>query len=417
MRDRDLYARILGIEEPWSVVDVMLDQPNKKVEVFLEHEGKTACPECGEDCGRYDSRERRWRHLDTCQFQTILIAKVPRIDCPTHGVRQVRVPWAEEGSQFTAMFECLVIDWLRESNTAAVARVMGLSWDEVHGIMSRAAARGLERRKLTLPTGLGVDETSFQKRHEYVTVVCDRCEGKVLHVADGRSTEALSGFYRQFTQAELACIDTISMDMCQQYIQATHACVPAAEEKIAFDRYHVAQHLGDAVDSVRREENKKLLLEGDERLKGSKYVWLQNPANMSETTSRSLDALKGTVLRTARAWAIKEAAASLWDFSSWSRAKKAWLRWYGWAIRSRLAPVKKVARMVKRHLVGILNAVVTGATNAMAEGGINSSIQRIKYNARGYRNRDNFRAAIYFHLGGLDLYPRPGGSRLAHTTS
>jgi len=130
----------------------------------------------------------------------------------------------------------------------------------------------------------------------------------------------------------------------------------------------------------------------------------------SRHNSRSLDALKGTILKTARAWAIKETAAELWDFTSWSRAKRAWLRWYGWAIRSRLEPVKKVARMVKSHLVGILNAVVTGITNAMAEGGINSAIQRIKYNARGYRNRANFRTAIYFHLGGLDLYPRPAAA-------
>lgn len=418
MRDRDLYASILGIETPWSVVDVKLDQAGKKVEVFLDHTAKRAsCPECGVDCGRYDHRERRWRHLDTCQFQTILIAQMPRIECPTHGIRQIRAPWAEPGSQFTSMFEALVIDWLQESNVAAVAGLMNLSWDEVHGIMKRAVARGLERRKLSLPSGLGVDETSFQKRHEYVTVVCDRAEGTVLHVADGRSKDALSTFYRQFSREELDAIDTISMDMAQCYIRATHECVPLAEEKIVFDKFHVAQHLGDAVDRVRRDENKKLLLEGDERLKGTKYLWLQNPTNMTENKTQALDALKETVLRTARAWAIKESAMQLWAFGDWERARKAWMRWYGWAIRSRLEPIKKVARMVKGHLVGILNAVVTGVTNAMSEGGINAAIQRIKYNARGYRNRDNFRTAIYFYLGGLDLYPRPIASPSAHTIS
>jgi len=414
MRDRDLYARILGILAPWSVADVKLDQAAKQVEVFLWHDGNLLCPECGKACGGYDSRERRWRHLDTCQFQTILVAKVPRVDCPTHGVRQIRVPWAEEGSQFTAMFEALAIDWLRESNTAAVARLLGLSWDEVHGIMHRAVERGLARRELRLPTGIGVDETSFQKRHEYVTVVCDRSEGTVLHVADGRSKQALSNFYRQFSAESLAALDTISMDMAKPYIQATRDCVPAADEKIAFDKFHVAQHLGEAVDKVRREENKALVLAGDDRLKGSKYLWLQNPNFMSQDRRKCLDSLKSTVLRTARAWAIKEAAMELWDYANWGRAQTAWLRWYGWAIRSRLEPVKKVARMVKTHLGGILNAVVSGVTNAMTEGGINSAIQRIKFNARGYRNRANFRTAIFFHLGGLDLYPRPS---LTHTTS
>ena len=378
MRDRDLYATILSISKPWAVADVKLHPEKKVVEVFLEHAGRGHCPECGEECAGYDWRERRWRHLDTCQFETVLVAKVPRVDCPTHGVKQIRVPWAEEGSQFTAMFESLVIDWLKESNCAAVARLMGLSWDTVQGIMSRAVARGLERRALSLPTGIGVDETSFQKRHEYVTVVCDRARGTVLYVADGRTKAALSGFYEQFSTEELAAIDTIAMDMAKPYILATKACVPQAEDKIAFDKFHIAQHLGVAVDKVRRQENKALLEVGDGSLKGTKFVWLKNPHKLSLAHRQTLRSLKDSALRTARAWAIKEAAAGLWNYRSWAGAEKGWLRWYSWAIRSRLEPVKQVARMVKAHLSGILNAVVTGVTNAMAEGGINSAIQRIK---------------------------------------
>jgi len=401
MRDRDLYARILGIEEPWSVKDVRLEQAARRVEIVLEHAGKAACPVCEASCSRYDSRERRWRHLDTCQFQTIVVAKVPRIDCPAHGVRQVHVPWAEEGSQFTAMFECLVIDWLGESNTAAVARLMGLTWDEAQGIMNRAVQ----------------DETSFQKRHEYVTVVCNTSDGSVLHVADGRSEGALTAFYRQFSSEELAGVDTVAMDMAAPYIKATRECVPDAEEKIVFDKYHVAKHLGDTVDKVRRQEQKSLLEDGDDRLTGTKYAWLQRPANMSASTRRTLRSLKDTVLQTARAWALKEAAMKLWGYTDWSKAKAMWLRWYAWAIRSRLEPMKASARMVKNHLNGILNAVVSGITNAMSEGGVNSAIQRIKYNARGYRNRENFRNAIYFHLGNLDLHPRLHGSPWTHTIS
>jgi transposase len=405
MRDRDLYAGILGIQAPWTVVDVKLDQPGKKVEVFLECEAKKGpCPECGEDCGRYDSRERRWRHLDTCQFQTILIAQVPRIDCPTHGVRQTKVPWAEPGSQFTAMFEALAIDWLKETSISAVGRMMGLTWDEVDGIMVRAVRRGLARRKEYLPVSLGVDETSFQRRHEYVTVVSDRTGKRVVHVADGRGGEVLSEFYARFTPEDLAAIDTVAMDMWQPYIEATRKAVPEADEKIAFDKFHVAQHLGDAVDKVRREEHRQLNKAGEDTLKGTKYLWLQNPDHMSPRQLAAFDAIKTGNLRTARAWALKETAMQLWRFASWNRAERAWKRWYGWAIRSRLEPMKQVARMVKTHLAGILNAVVSGATNAQAEG-INAVIQWLKYTARGYRNRERFRNAIYFHLGGLDLYP------------
>jgi transposase len=163
--------------------------------VYLIHsELEPPCPECGAAKRRYDSRSRRWRHLDTCQFQTILVAEVPRVECAEHGVRQVRVPWGEPGSRFTALFEALVIDWLREASVAGVARHLGLSWTAVAGIMKRAVERGLARREPRLPAHLGVDETSFQKRHEYVTVVLDRVgEGAVVHVADGRGREALDG--------------------------------------------------------------------------------------------------------------------------------------------------------------------------------------------------------------------------------
>src|SRR5205085_4425672 len=131
-------------------------------------------------------RERRWRHLDTCQYRTILVAQVPRVECAEHGVKTVRAPWSEPGSPFTALFEALVIDWLRAvASTRRVAKQLGLTWDQVDGVMQRAAARGLERRKLEAPRHVGVDETSFQKRHEYVTVVAETERGVVHHVADG----------------------------------------------------------------------------------------------------------------------------------------------------------------------------------------------------------------------------------------
>src|SRR5260370_3114063 len=141
---------------------------------MIRVEGSSAalvCRECGARCPGDDSDERRWRHLDTCQYRTILIAKVARVRCEEHGVRQVRVPWSEERSRFTALFEALVIDWLQASESiAAVAKGMRLSWEEVAGIRSRAVARGLERRGRTkLPSNVGVDETSLPPGHEYTT--------------------------------------------------------------------------------------------------------------------------------------------------------------------------------------------------------------------------------------------------------
>ncbi len=164
----------MGVESPWRVTEVDLALDEGEVLVHLVNgEKRPPCPECGKPCSDYDTRSRRWRHLDTCQYRTVLLAQVPRIECPDHGVLQVRVPWSEPGSRFTALFEALVIDWLQEASVSAVARLVGLDWGEVDRIMARSVARGLALRERKLPQRLGVDETSFQKRHEYVTVVCD----------------------------------------------------------------------------------------------------------------------------------------------------------------------------------------------------------------------------------------------------
>ena len=166
MRDVDLYTQILGIQAPWQVTDVEVDMPQGQVTVHVEREAgaKLCCPTCGQPAPGYDSRRRCWRHLDTCQYKTIPEADVPRVKCPEHGVVTTSVPWAEPNSGFTAMFEALVIDWLKEASTSAVARLMGLSWNAIDGIMQRAVKRGLERREKTCARHLGVDETAFRKR-------------------------------------------------------------------------------------------------------------------------------------------------------------------------------------------------------------------------------------------------------------
>ncbi len=362
------------------------------------------CPECGQGCRRYDRRERRWRHLDTCQYRTVLVAEIPRVECPEHGVHQVQVPWADSGSRFTALFEALVIDWLQEANVSAVARRLRLSWDQVWGVLERAVARGLRRRKLEVSSSLGVDETSFRRRHDYVTVVIDQVKPRVLHVGDGRGLDSLAGFYEQLTPEQLASIESVAMDFWVPYISATKRWLPDAERKIAFDKFHVAMHLSQAVDRVRRREHGALRRQGDQRLKGTRYLWLENPRTMSGARRESFAALRRASLKTARAWALKELASHLWSYRRRGWARRAWNRWYASAIRSRLEPVKRVARNVKRYLEGIVNAVVMGVTNARIEA-VNTHIQWIKFSARGFRNRDRFRAAIYFRLGGLDLYP------------
>ena len=404
MHDRELYRQILGIQAPWEVSDVEVDLPGTGVTVHIRHSGEgLVCPECSSRCPGYDTRTRKWRHLDTCQYKTWLVAEVPRVKCPEHGVHQVPVPWAEGNSRLTALFEALVIDWLKVATISEVAKRLDLGWSAVAGVQERAVRRGLARREQAFPEAIGIDETSFQRRHEYVTVIS--AGDRVLHVADGRGREVLDTWYSAQPAEMLAGLKTVAMDMWPAYIRSTAAHVPDAWTKIAFDKFHVAKHLGDAVDRVRRAEHKALQATlGDSPLTKTRYLWLQHPDRMTDKAWEHFTGLKSANLKTARAWAIKTHAMCLWDYKTRGWARRGWQEWYNWAIRSRLEPIKKVARMIKNHLDGIVTAVVTGATNARAEG-FNTMIQKLKRDARGFRNRDRFRAAIYFHLGGLDLYP------------
>ena len=411
MRDRELYARILGISAPWHVSDVVLDLPNGKVEVIVEHRGEARCPQCGKSCPGYDTRRRHWRHLDTCQLQTYLVADVPRVECAGHGVVQVATPWSDPGSRFTSLLEAVVIDWLKEASFSAVSRRLDLTWDEVDGIMARAVRRGLARRDDEAPKRIGLDETSFQKRHEYVTVVTDLDRRRVLAVLDGRTKEAVDAHFASVPASFRASVEVVAMDMWRPYMDAAARWLPSA--RVCFDRFHVARHLGDAVNTVRKEEHRRLRSEGDRTLVGTKYLWLESPSRMTPERHTLLSRLKDACRRTGRAWALKEMASRLWGYRSLAWARKAWQAWVGLAARSRLEPMVRAARMVRNHLAGILNAVVLRATNAVAES-MNARIQRIKRMACGYRNRERFRNAILFHLGGLDLYPAAAS---AHTSS
>jgi len=293
---------------------------------------------------------------------------------------------------------------MKEASLLAVHRLLRISWDEAAGIQERAVRRGLERRETVSPKRIGVDETSFQKRHEYVTVVSNQQSGDVLYVADDRGHTSLDDFYLGLNKTQLADIESVCMDMWAPYISSTQKYVPDAEEKIAFDKFHVAKHLGDAVDRVRRSEHKELVERGCDDLNGTRYLWLRKSENLSPHRWEDLNALRQRTLKTAEAWAVKEMVMSLWGYKTRGWARKAWERCLHWAKLTGLAPVVTVARMLERHLQGILNAIVLRATNGLAEG-INSRIQWIKKMACGFRNRERFRRAIFFHLGGLDLYP------------
>lgn len=407
MQDRELYRRILGIEAPWFVDRVELKLAEGEIHVYLEHHDQRdwPCPECGTACRLYDHQpERQWRHLDTCQYETILHGRPPRTECEEHGVRVVKLPWAEASSRFTELFEALAIEWLKEASQTAVAGQLGLSWDEIHGIMERAVKRGLRRRQAEKIAKIGVDEKAFRRGHRYLTLVNDLERSRVLYVAEERKQSSLDGFWETLTEEQLAAIEAVAMDMWDPYITSVREHLPEADRKIVFDKFHIAKHLGEAVDQVRRKEHKLLKAAGDDRLSGTRYDWLRHPAAMEPKDRREFAELKKSGLKTARAWALKETAMALFAYVYERPARKHFRWWHNWAVRSRLKPMIRVAQMLKRRFENIITYLRHRVTNAASES-INSKIQWVKYTARGFRNKQNFIHAIYFHCGDLKLAP------------
>jgi transposase len=403
----EFYAKLLGIEDPWTVEKVIRDSISREVLVKVTQVDPSVghCPICNKELAVHDSRTRRWRHLDSCNHKTIIEADLSRVNCPEHGVHQVTVPWAEKNSRFTLELERHVCMWLRDASISAVAAMFCLSWDTVAGIQERAVNRGLAKRKTATPENIGIDETSYQKRHEYVTVVLDKDNNTVLDVLQDRKAETLDTWFKTQEMADFSALQSISMDMWDAFIKAVKANFDDAERLIAFDRYHVAQHLNKAVDKVRAQEHRDFLNEyGASELTGTKYEWLRTSANIDNRTGDrpAFMRLAGLNLKTARAWKIKETAALLWDFSYEGVTVKRWKELLGWISRSRIEPMIKVGKMIKNYFWGIVNAIKLKASNAMLES-MNSGIQRIKRMACGFRNRDRFRMAILFHFGGLDM--------------
>jgi transposase len=407
MQDRDLYRRILGIEAPWYVERIELKLAQGEVHVYLDHHEmiEWACAQCGAPAKLYDHQsQREWRHLDPCPHRTVLHARPPRAACGEHGVRVVKLPWAEASSRFTALFEALAVEWLKEASQQAVAGQMGLSWEEIHGILERAVERELERRQAEEIEQIGVDEKAYRKGHRYVTLINDLAKSRVLYVAEGREQSSLDGFWETLTPAQLVGIQAVAMDMWDRYVRPVGEHLPGAAEKIVFDKFHIAQHLGEAVGQVRRKEHKTLKAAGDERLVGTRYEWLKNPATMDPQERRQFAELRNAELKTARAWALKETGMALFSYVYEGPAKKHFRWWYNWAVRSRLQPMIEVARTLKRRFENVITYLRHRVTNAASES-INAKIQWVRYTARRFRNLRNFIHAIYFHCGGLNLAP------------
>ncbi len=270
--------------------------------------------------------------------------------------------------------------------------------------------RGLLRRKIDRLRAVGLDEKSFGAGQDYVSVMTDLDQARVLEVVPGHDTESGCKLWQALPAEQREQVPAAAMDMSAGFAAATRQEAPQAA--IVHDKFHISQMLNDGVNKVRQQEHHQLKKQGDERLTGSKQLWLYNPENLSDQRFADFQELLKENLKTARAWLHKENFGGFWEQESGWAAEGYFKRWYASAIRSRLEPIKKVARTLKKHLAELLNYFAYPITNAVTEG-LNSKIQQLKANARGFRSFRNYRTRILFFCGKLDLMPKVPGFRFA----
>ena len=414
----------------WRVADVrteVVGNPDQKLSKFMtvdfELESRDAlhCPCCGCKAEYYDSMPRRiWDSQPLGSTKTTIGASIPRIKCTnpecSAKISQINVPWAEPQVSLSNSFEDRLIDELSQpSSQKAVAERNDMTKRKVELVMKRAVKRGKKRKKLEpqkdIPEHIAIDEVALTGK-EFFTVVTDGTTGTVLFVEEKRTANVLKKFYQQYSKEQLSRLKVISMDMWKPYIAATQEMVPDAEKKIVYDRFHIAAHLNDAVSEVRRAEHARLSKEGNTSLKNSRNIFRKSAANMTDKEIKRLNKYLEVSEITAEAWRVKDFNSSLWKYDDEPSAYNAWTAWIEEARKTGLKPMEKMVSMVENHLSGIVNAVVLGATNAIAES-VNSKIKNIKRLSRGFRDGDRAKDAIFFHLGGLNMKHSQGLSSLA----
>jgi transposase len=252
---------------------------------------------------------------------------------------------------------------------------------------------------------VGIDEKSFAKGQSYFTLLYDLDRGTVEAIAEGSDTEAGNTCFSQLSAEQRSSVQAIAMDMSAAFVKSAKACIPLAEEKIVHDRFHVMKLVTEAVDQVRRTEHKSLLREGDDRLNGTRYLWLTSQDNLTEQQRQRFDRAYHRHLATSKAWGYKEMLRELWDHSTVASAKAWFTQWYRRVIHTKLKPLKKVARTIRERIDNVVSYCQHPITNAVAEG-INSKVQSIKRRVGGFRNKQNYMTAIFFYCGGLELHPR-----------
>lgn len=382
----------------WHVLSSSFEGKPPQMEIVLEHDYvELRCPECGKQCAGYDSVEKRWRHLNFFQYRCDLVARVPRVNCPQHGVRVSEVAWASSQSGFTLMFEAMIMVLAAEMPISDVAEMVGESDTRLWRLIRRLVNKAHAEKDWSEVKAIAIDETSAKRGRSYVTVVMDMDTRAVLYLGPGRDSSAVRNFSEELRAhgGDPAKVRWVAMDMLHCYAKGVRENFPNAQ--IVYDRYHVMVMAGEAVDEVRRELQRK----GAE-LKGSLWVLRGNEWNLSEEQQLQRSTLARIYKPIGRALALRSALQDVYCATQ-EQGAELLRNWCRWASRSRLKPFEKLAQTIRQYWNGIVSYFDSRITQGAIEA-INGIIQLAKRRARGYRNFIYLRTIAYWTTGRLNVH-------------
>jgi transposase len=396
-----LLRDLLGLEGT-RVLDVNFDEAGLVVNVAPTWR-RPRCSECGRKCAGYDrDRDRRWRHLDLAGMLVQLRYDTRRVDCPRCGVKVELLPWAETSAWFTRPFEDQVGYLAQRCDKTAVSSMMRIAWDTVGAIIQRVVARHQKRDPLRGLTVIGVDELSYRRHHEYITVVVDHDRACIVWAKPGKNADTLRAFFDELGPVRCAKLEAVTIDMSAAYIKAVTECSPQAQ--VIFDRFHVQRLAHDALDEVRRDEVRAATEDERGALKKTRWALQKSPWNLSGVEVMKLARLSNVNRRIFRAYLLKDALAAVLDRKQVNVAAQKLDEWISWAARSRLEPFRRVARTIREHASGILAYVRSRLSNGRTEG-LNGKLRTLTRRSYGFHSAHGLIAMLKLCCSGIDLEP------------
>jgi transposase len=394
-----IVRQTLGIKRH-VVKAVVQGDEGIEVQLDIRKRWKQPCGTCGTLARVRDRlKVRRWRHVPMWGIPVTLAFSPARVACGTCGkVRVATMPWSQGKCRLSVGLIWLLAAWCKLLAWDQVATLFGVHWNTVATAVRQAVAYGLEHREIGGVLYIGVDELSRRKGHVYVTNVYDLTTKRLLWSGEGRSKTTLKAFFDEHASTLEQTVRGVCCDMWQPYIDMIREHLPDAT--LVFDKFHVIQHLLQAVDQVRRDEARELRKENPELLKRTRYIWLKNPENLTDKQRARLGHLEKLNLRTNRAYLLKESFRELWNYKRKGWARKYLKKWSWWATHSRLKPMRDFAWMLRRHQEGILAYFDERISNGAVEG-MNNKAKVISHRCYGFRTASTYITALYHCLGNL----------------